>query len=181
MFIAREVIVVKFILHQTLWLLIVTCTPKAGEQIFRSNMYALPLTGAPHDFWQCKLCSLLKKCDSKFGSMSHNVFSYQIPNLIKCSWERTWIRNMIVMDNFDENSLLISAMTSPCICILPMHEQWSKNESKVIIKSNTWLKIYVNIDNRIWLFFEVFRNYRAIRATPSRLTRNAHFPRFYID
>ena len=115
----------------------VTWTPKAGEQIFRSNMYALPLTGAPHDFWQCKLCSLLKKCDSKFGSMSHNVFSYQIPNLIKCSWERTWIRNMIVMDNFDENYLLISAMTSPCICILPMHEQWSKNETEVIIKSNT--------------------------------------------
>ena len=124
----------------------VTWTPKAGEQIFRSNMYALPLTGAPHDFWQCKLCSLLKKCDSKFRSISHNVFSYQIPNLIKCSWERTWSRDMIVMDNFDDNYLLISAMNSPCICILPCMsiEQWSKNESKVlIIKSNTWIKTHV--------------------------------------
>ena len=118
----------------------VTWTPKAGEQIFRSNMYALPLTGAPHDFWQCKLCSLLKKCDSKFGSMSHNVFSYQIPNLIKCSWERTWSRNngwfwWKVFNNFCNDFAMHLH--------LAMHEQWSKNESQVIIKSNTWIKIHV--------------------------------------
>ena len=122
----------------------VTWTPKAGEQIFRSNMYALPLTGAPHDFWQCKLCSLLKKCDSKFRSISHNVFSYQIPNLIKCSWERTWNRDMIVMDNFDENYLLISAMTSPCICILPCMSNDQKMRVKELSKATSEQKFTWN-------------------------------------